>query len=48
MWEKLFLAGVLTFSFNLFAQISLSSPSQRTEAMSLQNQEILALTQLHK
>lgn len=48
MSEKVLLAIILTFSFNLFAQMSLSSPSQGTAKISLPNQEVLALTQLGK
>ncbi|AFZ24000.1 hypothetical protein Cylst_1729 [Cylindrospermum stagnale PCC 7417] len=48
MSEKILLAVILTFSLNLFAQMSLPSSSQETAKMSLQNQEVLALTQLRK
>ncbi|MBD2387656.1 hypothetical protein [Cylindrospermum sp. FACHB-282] len=48
MSEKIILAVILTFSFNLFAQMSLSSPSQGTAKVSLHNQEVLALTEIPK
>ncbi len=48
MLEKLLLAVMLTFSFNLFAHMNLSTPSQNRENVSSTNQEVLALTQLQK
>lgn len=48
MWEKLVLAVILTFSCNVFAQLSLSSPSQSVEKISSQKQEVLALIQPRK
>jgi hypothetical protein len=48
MLEKILLASILTFSFNICAQMNGTSPSQKVGNVPLANQNFITLTQHRK